>query len=205
MAWCHQATILLPEPTLTKFHEVIWSCQWAQGLFCVCTQSMSDSVTVQRHLSLPRRIHIMVSRANANTFPVDNDSFKTLIQLSLEAQHGVIKLRLILVLIINALLPQGAKSWSESVLVIDNEAFRSSAVRLGVKLLPVMIERHQWFNKLSIDVIWRYRSGSILAQIMACSLTAPSHYLNQCWLIINRALWHSPKTNFAESSKGIYS
>ena len=30
---------------------------------------------------------------------------------------------------------------------------------------------------------WRHRSGSTLAQVMSCSLTAPSHYLNQCWLI----------------------
>ena len=28
---------------------------------------------------------------------------------------------------------------------------------------------------------------------MACCLTAPSHYLNQCWLIISMVLWHSPK------------
>ena len=31
------------------------------------------------------------------------------------------------------------------------------------------------------DAIWRQRSGSTLAQVMACCLTAPSHYLNQCW------------------------
>ena len=30
------------------------------------------------------------------------------------------------------------------------------------------------------DTIWRQRSGSTLAQVMACCLTAPSHYLNQC-------------------------
>ena len=35
------------------------------------------------------------------------------------------------------------------------------------------------------DTIWRQRSGSTLAQVMACCLTAPSHYLNQCWLIIS--------------------
>ena len=29
------------------------------------------------------------------------------------------------------------------------------------------------------DAIWRYRSVSTLAQAMACSLKAPSHYLNQ--------------------------
>ena len=26
---------------------------------------------------------------------------------------------------------------------------------------------------------------------MACCLTAPSHYLNQCWLIIRGVLWHT--------------
>ena len=36
------------------------------------------------------------------------------------------------------------------------------------------------------DAVWWCRSGSILAQVMACCLTAPSHYLNQCWLIINK-------------------
>ena len=33
------------------------------------------------------------------------------------------------------------------------------------------------------DAIWQQRSGSTLAQVMACCLTAPSHYLNQCWLL----------------------
>ena len=42
------------------------------------------------------------------------------------------------------------------------------------------------------DVIWWHRSVSTLAQVMACCLTAPSHYLNQCWLIISEVLWHSP-------------
>ena len=36
-----------------------------------------------------------------------------------------------------------------------------------------------------------YISESTLVQIMACCLTAPKHYLNQCWLIISEVLWHS--------------
>ena len=32
--------------------------------------------------------------------------------------------------------------------------------------------------------IWWHRSGTTLAQVMACCLTAPSHYLNQHWLLI---------------------
>ena len=48
------------------------------------------------------------------------------------------------------------------------------------------------FNSLwPSDAIWRHRSGSTLAQVMACCLTAPSHYLNQCWLIISQVHCHS--------------
>ena len=32
---------------------------------------------------------------------------------------------------------------------------------------------------------------------MACCLTAPSHYLNQCWLIISKVQRHSSEGNFA--------
>ena len=41
---------------------------------------------------------------------------------------------------------------------------------------------------------WRYRST--LAQVVACCLTAPSHCLNQCWLIAKSDLWHAPESNF---------
>ena len=43
--------------------------------------------------------------------------------------------------------------------------------------------------------IWWDRSGSILAQVMACCLTAPSRYLTRYWLIINDILWNSPHYN----------
>ena len=38
------------------------------------------------------------------------------------------------------------------------------------------------------DICW-HRSGSTLAQIMACYLMAPSHYMSQCWLIISKIHW----------------
>ena len=41
------------------------------------------------------------------------------------------------------------------------------------------------------DAMWRLRSGATLAQVMTCCLTAPSHHLNQCWLIISEVQWHS--------------
>ena len=53
------------------------------------------------------------------------------------------------------------------------------------------------------DAIWRQRSGSTLAQVMACCLTAPSHYLNQCWLIISKVEWHLSKCNFTRDTSAI--
>ena len=48
-------------------------------------------------------------------------------------------------------------------------------------------------------VIWYRRSWSTLfQQVMACSMTAlwaPSHYLNQCRLIISKVQWHSSDGN----------
>ena len=39
------------------------------------------------------------------------------------------------------------------------------------------------------------RSMSTLVQVMACCLTAPSHYLNQCWIIISGVKWRSSEVN----------
>ena len=41
------------------------------------------------------------------------------------------------------------------------------------------------------DTTCRHRSGSTFVQIMACCLRAPSHYLNQLWLIISEVQWYS--------------
>ena len=49
------------------------------------------------------------------------------------------------------------------------------------------------FNSLEpSDIIWQQKSGLRLAQVMACCLAAPSHYLNQCWLVMRCVLWRSP-------------
>ena len=34
---------------------------------------------------------------------------------------------------------------------------------------------------------------------MACCLTAPCHWINQCWLPISQVLWHSIESNFTGS------
>ena len=58
------------------------------------------------------------------------------------------------------------------------------------------------FNWLGTsDAIWWHKSGSTLAQVMACCLTASSHYLNQCWFLIGEILWHSSQSNFRVSAQ----
>ena len=57
------------------------------------------------------------------------------------------------------------------------------------------------FNSLTpSDAMRRQRSGATLAQVIACCLTAPNHYLNQCWLIISKAQWHSSECNFTKDA-----
>ena len=42
------------------------------------------------------------------------------------------------------------------------------------------VNRSPW----SSDAIWHHITLSVLVHAIACCLTAPSYYLNQCWLII---------------------
>ena len=55
----------------------------------------------------------------------------------------------------------------------------------------ICVTRPQWVN-----AIWRHESTSTLVQVKARCLMAPSHYLNQCWLIISKVQWHSSEGNF---------
>ena len=40
------------------------------------------------------------------------------------------------------------------------------------------------------EAIWRRRNWSTLVEVMACCLTATSHFRNICWLTINEIPWH---------------
>ena len=61
-----------------------------------------------------------------------------------------------------------------------------------------------WINSLwPSNTIWRHKSGSKLAHVIVCCLTAPSHYLNQCWLIISKVQLHSSGCNFTRDVSAI--
>ena len=60
------------------------------------------------------------------------------------------------------------------------------------------------FNLLGpSDAIWWQRSGLTLGKVMAWCLTAPSHHMNQCWLIISKVEWHSSKGQFTRDASAI--
>ena len=49
------------------------------------------------------------------------------------------------------------------------------------------------------EIIWWQKYRSPLAQVMACCLMAPNHYVNQCCLISKGILCHSPLSNFTRT------
>ena len=77
----------------------------------------------------------------------------------------------------------------------------------GPQMAVVACDRSYWLWRKSMACIAKTlthcglvtplgdRFGSTLTQVMAWCLTAPSHYLNQCWLI-SKVLWHSPDSNY---------
>ena len=55
----------------------------------------------------------------------------------------------------------------------------------GVGAVILVNKSYQPIQILPSDTIWWHKSGWTLAQVMACCLTAPSHYLNQYRLVTN--------------------
>ena len=66
----------------------------------------------------------------------------------------------------------------------------------GMKWLRKQCEKKIYINSLwPRDTTCRHRSGSTFVQIMAYCLRAPSHCLNQRWLIISEVQWYSRESN----------
>ena len=60
---------------------------------------------------------------------------------------------------------------------------------------------NRWVSPLrSTYAIWRHRTGSTLARVLACCRTAPYHYLNQSWLIIMKVQLPSCEKKFTRGT-----
>ena len=77
-------------------------------------------------------------------------------------------------------------------------------LQLQACLLSKWLDEKTFFFLMNLlwpsDARWWHGTGSILVQVMAWCLTAPSQYLNQCWLLICEVLWHSPESDFILSA-----
>ena len=78
--------------------------------------------------------------------------------------------------------------------------------KMHLKLSLAMWQTFCWgFHMLThCGLVIPYRSWSTLAQVTLCCLTAPSHYLNQSWLLIRKVLWHSSESNFTASAQAMH-
>ena len=68
--------------------------------------------------------------------------------------------------------------------ILNKQLFFSYQKIMLVVLPPSMLGRTRpwWANSLCLgDAMWRHKSGSTLAQVMACCPRTPSHYLHKCW------------------------
>ena len=75
----------------------------------------------------------------------------------------------------------------------------------GMTLHVIWLGNSPGFNSLwPSDAIWWHRLRSTLVHVMACCLTATSHYLNKCWLIISHIFWHSHDVNFTANMQNRY-
>ena len=82
-------------------------------------------------------------------------------------------------------------------------SYRNGTCCSGDNCCNYLTDTHPLNSLWPSDATWRHGSGSTLAQVMACCLTAPSHYLNQCWLIISKVHWHSHEGNFTRDTSAI--
>ena len=102
------------------------------------------------------------------------------------------------------LLLSQQRNRNQSHLVLEFRNISTNAIAISLIYWTQHYHRRvhyqQCFKKLSeIKSLWfrdnvrQDRYGSTLAEEMACCLTAPIHYLDQCWLLIWADQWHSAK------------
>ena len=97
----------------------------------------------------------------------------------------------------------GTRRWnlrvSENQRKMRHLYISSTGIQFSNELQWLDLPPHLWPS----DVILWHRSESTLVQVTACCLTAPSHYLNQRWLIISKVQWHWSEANFTRSTSAI--
>ena len=76
-------------------------------------------------------------------------------------------------------------------------------MEFGLNILEYQSRYNYQLTHCGLVMPWWHRSGLTLAQVMACCLTAPSHYLNQCWPVISKLQRHSSEAGFTRDTSAI--
>ena len=58
---------------------------------------------------------------------------------------------------------------------------------------------HHWLSNWLVAWL-HHKFGSTSAQLLACCLMPPSHYVNKYWLIFRKVKWHSSQDNFIRNA-----
>ena len=96
-----------------------------------------------------------------------------------------------------------ATKWSIWMVYWESNKFATEGNDILIGEICQMHTTHYLNSLWPSDAIRWQRSGSTLAQVMACCLTAPSHYLYQCWLIISKIQLHPSDGNFTRDTSDI--
>ena len=89
---------------------------------------------------------------------------------------------------------------------------RVKFAQISVKRIEVQLQIIEFIDKWQtcekyLDSLWpsdaMWRHMSILAQVMACCLSALSHWLSKCWCFISAVLWYSPGGNSTGNAQDI--
>ena len=80
---------------------------------------------------------------------------------------------------------QPMKTFAGNYLTFWFDIFVCVCVLVVCTIIAMELGAAMWINSLwPSNTIWRHISGSTLAQLIACSLTASSHHLIQCYLLL---------------------
>ena len=111
-----------------------------------------------------------------------------------KVEHGNFKPVISCSILIKVKRPLWSLAWAtpfKAYSLCLSEVYLCFRISLGHRAHPCDIPGEHSFNSLWLNhTIWLQRMWSTLVQVMACCLTAPSHYLNWCWHIISKVHWH---------------
>ena len=181
------------KPRIIPLYDCIWIFLFNIYKHCVVLKCADVSQLRIWH-TVVKYTHLYPKQNSPETHTSDNESFRSnmcvwvfIVCLSVIVFDSIISDILIVVYSIDQ-HSDSSRAWQQ-------DPAYSNGLRLSRRIC-IIWSRWLWPS----DVISQQGSRSTLAQVMACCLTAPSHYLSQCWLMISEMLWHSPDSNFTENT-----